>query len=75
MGTAAASVGPTLPIAQQQYANKEKKTPQKKASSQSTYTGSELPIKIEDGVTLKVLELFSGTGSVGKIVEKIRGEP
>ena len=33
--------------------------------------GSDLPIQIEDGVTLKVLELFSGTGSVGKIVEKI----
>eukprot|EP01051_Picozoa_sp_SAG22_P005188 SAG22_NODE_301_length_12744_cov_19.648189_6_plen_484_part_00 len=48
-----------------------KKTPQKKALS--TYTGASLPIKIEDGVTLKVLELFSGTGSVGKIAEKIRG--
>eukprot|EP01051_Picozoa_sp_SAG22_P001126 SAG22_NODE_41_length_25488_cov_6.133719_1_plen_344_part_10 len=48
-----------------------KKTPQKKVPS--TYTGSDLPIKIKDGVTLKVLELFSGTGSVGKIAEKIRG--
>eukprot|EP01051_Picozoa_sp_SAG22_P018064 SAG22_NODE_2940_length_2088_cov_3.696833_1_plen_329_part_10 len=48
-----------------------KKTPKKKVPS--TYTGSPLPITIPDGTTLKVLELFSGTGSVGKIAEKIRG--